>query len=35
LARKKEEDLLDIDGLGGKGVQEIKKLLSSYGISLK
>src|ERR1035437_4960383 len=35
LARKKEEDLLDIDGLGGKGVQEIKKLLSGYGISLK
>lgn len=35
LARKKEEDLLDIDGLGGKGVQEIKKVLSGYGISLK
>ena len=35
LARKKEEDLLDIDGLGGKGVQEIKKLLGGYGISLK
>ena len=35
LARKKEEDLLDIDGLGGKGVQEIKKLLNGYGISLK
>ena len=35
LARKKEEDLLDIDGLGGKGVQEIKKVLSGYGITLK
>lgn len=35
LARKKEEDILDIDGLGSKGVQEIKKLLSSYGIALK
>lgn len=35
LARKKEEDLLDIDGLGNKGVQEIKKLLSGYGIILK
>ncbi len=35
LARKKEEDILDIDGLGSKGVQEIKKLLSKYGISLK
>lgn len=35
LVRKKEEDILDIDGLGTKGVQEIKKLLGSYGISLK
>ncbi len=35
LARKKEEDLLDIDGLGGKGVQEIKKVLSGFGITLK
>jgi DNA-directed RNA polymerase subunit alpha len=35
LARKKEEDILDIDGLGTKGVQEIKKLLNTYGISLK
>lgn len=35
LARKKEEDLLDIDGLGSKGVQEIKKALNSYGITLK
>jgi len=35
LARKKEEDILDIDGLGGKGVQEIKKALSNYGITLK
>ncbi|HEY4496470.1 MAG TPA: DNA-directed RNA polymerase subunit alpha [Candidatus Paceibacterota bacterium] len=35
LARKKEEDLLDIDGLGSKGVQEIRKLLSSYGIIFK
>lgn len=35
LARKKEEDILDIDGLGSKGVQEIKKLLHTYGISLK
>ena len=35
LARKKEEDLLDIDGLGSKGVQEIRKLLASYGILLK
>jgi len=35
LARKKEEDLLDIDGLGNKGVQEIRKLLSSYNVVLK
>ncbi len=35
LARKKEEDILDIDGLGSKGVQEIKKVLGGYGITLK
>ncbi|HEY4479105.1 MAG TPA: DNA-directed RNA polymerase subunit alpha [Candidatus Paceibacterota bacterium] len=35
LARKKEEDILDIDGLGSKGVQEIKKVLAGYGITLK
>lgn len=35
LVRKKEEDILDIDGLGTKGVQEIKKLLNSYGVTLK
>ena len=35
LVRKKEEDILDIDGLGTKGVQEIRKMLSQYGISLK
>ncbi len=35
LARKKESDIMDIDGLGAKGMQEIKKLLSQYGINLK
>jgi DNA-directed RNA polymerase subunit alpha len=35
LARKKEEDLLDIDGLGPKGIQEIKRALSNFGITLK
>jgi len=35
LARKKEEDLLDIDGLGTKGIQEIKRALSNFGIVLK
>lgn len=35
LARKKEEDLLEIDGLGEKGIEEIKRLLGGHGISLK
>lgn len=35
LVRKKEEDILDIDGLGTKGVQEIKKALGGMGITLK
>lgn len=35
LARKKEEDLLDIDGLGPKGIQEIKQVLGNLGIMLK
>ena len=35
LARKKEKDLLEIEGLGAKGIQEIKKALSNFGITLK
>lgn len=35
LARKKEVDILDVEGLGSKGIQEIKKVLSQYGITLK
>ena len=35
LARKKEKDLDDIEGLGSKGIQEIKKVLSNFGITLK
>lgn len=35
LARKKEIDILDVEGLGSKGVQEIKKILSNYNITLK
>ncbi|MFH1455192.1 MAG: DNA-directed RNA polymerase subunit alpha [bacterium] len=35
LAKKKEKDLIDIDGLGSKGIQEIKKSLSNFGIILK
>lgn len=35
LARKKEEDILDLDGLGSKGLEEIKALLGKHGIELK
>ena len=35
LARKKEKDILNIEGLGGKGVEEIKKTLLANGITLK
>ncbi|OHA17815.1 MAG: DNA-directed RNA polymerase subunit alpha [Candidatus Taylorbacteria bacterium RIFCSPHIGHO2_01_FULL_46_22b] len=35
LVRKREEDILDIDGLGNKGVQEIKKALSAINLSLR
>ncbi len=35
LARKKERDLSEIDGLGAKGIQEIKKMLGEHGITLK
>lgn len=35
LARKKEEDLVDIEGLGPKSIQEIKRALANFGIILK
>jgi DNA-directed RNA polymerase subunit alpha len=35
IARKRKEDLLEIEGIGDKGIQEIKKVLSEYGITLK
>lgn len=35
LARKKEEDILAIEGLGVKGLQEIKRALSEHGITFK
>ncbi len=35
LAKKKEEDLLELEGLGQKGIQEIKRALSNFGITLK
>ena len=35
LSRKKKDDLLEIDGLGEKGIQEIKRILGNSGITLK
>jgi len=35
LARKKREDLLEVEGIGEKGITEIKKLLAKYGLNLK
>lgn len=35
LARKKESDLLEVDGLGPKSIQEIKRALANFGIILK
>jgi len=35
LARKKEKDILEVEGLGAKGVAEIKRVLATHGITLK
>jgi DNA-directed RNA polymerase subunit alpha len=35
LVRKREEDILALPGLGSKGVQEIKRALSNFGVTLK
>jgi DNA-directed RNA polymerase subunit alpha len=35
LARKKEKDILEIEGMGAKGLTEIKEVLENFGISLK
>jgi DNA-directed RNA polymerase subunit alpha len=35
LVRKSEDDLLEIDGLGAKAIQEIKRTLSNQGITLR
>ncbi len=35
LARKKKEDLLEIEGMGEKGITEIKKILSKHGLNMK
>lgn len=35
LARKREQDLVEIEGLGPKSIQEIKRALANFGIILK
>ncbi|MEK7606034.1 MAG: DNA-directed RNA polymerase subunit alpha [Patescibacteria group bacterium] len=35
LVRKREADLLELEGLGDKGLQEIRRALANYGITLK
>lgn len=35
IARKKEDDLHEIDGLGEKGIEEIKHMLEQFDMSLK
>src|ERR1035437_70635 len=35
LARKKREDLLEVEGIGEKGITEIKKVLGKFGLNLK
>lgn len=35
LARKKEQDILKIEGLGAKGITEIKEALGKHGITLR
>ncbi|OGI90180.1 DNA-directed RNA polymerase subunit alpha [Candidatus Nomurabacteria bacterium RIFCSPLOWO2_01_FULL_40_15] len=35
LARKKHEDLLEVEGIGEKGITEIRKILGKFGLTLK
>ncbi len=35
IARKRAEDLLEIEGIGDKGITEIKEALAQFGLSLK
>lgn len=35
LVRKKEVDILGVEGLGAKGIQEIRKALGNFGITFK
>ena len=35
LARKRREELLELEGIGEKGISEIKKTLAKFGLTLK
>lgn len=35
LIRKKEQDILDIDGIGSKGLDELKEVLGRFNLSMK
>jgi DNA-directed RNA polymerase subunit alpha len=35
LVRKKEEDILQIEGMGQKGLEEVKEMLGAQGVTLK
>lgn len=35
LIRKKEQDILDIDGIGSRGLEELKEILAGFGLSMK
>jgi len=35
LIRKKEQDILDIDGIGSKGLDELKEVLGGFNLSMK
>lgn len=35
LARKKKKDILDIEGMGAKGLAEIEEILGGFGITMK
>ncbi len=35
LIRKKEKDLLDVDGIGKKGLDELKEILAKFDLSIK
>jgi DNA-directed RNA polymerase alpha subunit len=35
LARKKERDILEVEGMGAKGIGEIKKVLKEFDLELK